>query len=580
MLLRSAKDFELSLAAATTVVHGDSVGHVGDGDVEEEPAAPRLHPRLFLGAAPAAADNDDDAIDQPPPLPPPLPSSSSDAGGVASRDGRLPRLHGPDSARSPSFLVVENLIAHPLPLISPDCDASPFLSVRPTCNGVHSLDLLGGIRDDVARKVGKGGSRVVWSVLETHFPPPRTGPGLTVAEIWKKRRRYRHLNSPSPPSFESPSPPSFVLKTLRWTREFEPPAYAKNGREAAALELASFSAGVTDIYGHCGVTTANADMGGGDLARFAKHYPAFREEAAPDDDEEDVGDDGTISGRNSNSTMPGGRRRRLVPAHAGKMLVVALRLARAMADLHRDGDGGGDVDGDGDGDDEGSARGGGVKGGGRPPALAVIHRDLDAGNVLLSSRKPPRIYVDDFNYGYILRRTPAARDQDGEEESGEGKGEGAEEMCSYQERYICGEDSRRVNNRAPEECLPSHPLTRSVDNYGLGSIYFYLLTSGRHRPYGLNDGASERPNPRHHPGWYRDLVLDETVRPVLPPEVESSDNGAVKAVREVMRELMSHDPKERPSAGEVVARLEEAVNQYVLNDNLLSYVISNVTQEG
>uniref|UniRef100_A0A7S4NBD9 Protein kinase domain-containing protein n=1 Tax=Odontella aurita TaxID=265563 RepID=A0A7S4NBD9_9STRA len=156
--------------------------------------------------------------------------------------------------------------------------------------------------------------------------------------------------------------------------------------------------------------------------------------------------------------------------------------------------------------------------------------------------KLPRVFLDDFNQAYLMRQ----KDKEGKE-------------CSFRETYICGDDHRRTDTRSPEECLVDRPLTSSIDSYGLGTVLFYLSTSGRYRPYNLNDGAEGHQPVRDHPEFYRDLVLSKDASPALPREVEEeSRDPAIRAMREVTRELMAYDPRKRMSAAEAAEKLERA----------------------
>jgi serine/threonine protein kinase len=67
----------------------------------------------------------------------------------------------------------------------------------------------------------------------------------------------------------------------------------------------------------------------------------------------------------------------------------------------------------------------------RNASLRVIHRDIGASNCLLSQGKTRlEVRLDDFNKAHVIRRY---------ERSSSSKNR----MCTYQERYICGEDGRR-----------------------------------------------------------------------------------------------------------------------------------------
>lgn len=135
------------------------------------------------------------------------------------------------------------------------------------------------------------------------------------------------------------------------------------------------------------------------------------------------------------------------------------------------------------------------KGGG----LRIVHRDLDASNIMLTKNNTDGTWdvrLDDFNQAYILKY----RDSH-------------DEVCSYQESFVCGEDGRRVDVRAPEECHDNMGANRSslsekVDVYGLGTVFYYILT--HRRAYNLDEDA---PGPaKEYPDWYLNRVMEEAVR--------------------------------------------------------------------
>jgi len=181
--------------------------------------------------------------------------------------------------------------------------------------------------------------------------------------------------------------------------------------------------------------------------------------------------------------------------------------------------------------------------------LQAIHRDIGASNVLLN-QEPRRLDVrlDDFNKAYIIRRY----DRDDRKKSS------FRRMCSYNERYICGEDGRRPDTRSPEECQGNRSLTHKVDTFGLGTVFFFLLT--QNRVHNLN---SDSPGPAEdHAEWYRERVR-RGEKPEIPQTIASRSNQAVMAIIEGMRMAMVPDPKKRPSALEIAQFLEGEYWRYV-----------------
>lgn len=319
------------------------------------------------------------------------------AAGVRDRDARLRKravggnVGDNDEPMTPSLIKLDD--STPPPEVAPGCEAP--LVIRPTCNSLHELDFRGGMLFDLLRKVSKGSVRNVWSALEAHDRG-----GLSAA---KREARWENKRV------------SFVLKTLRWTRDFIPPIYEKQRREAAALEYLASSNATTDIYGFCGASALNGYAAYGNLADYVRR---------------------TVREQEGSSTS-------LSPAET---LTIAARLAEAVADVQ----------------DEGRKTTGreGDRGKGEV-ALQVVHRDIGASNVLVADIMPLRVLLDDFNQAYLLRRRAG------------------EVVCTYRDFFVCGEDGRRPDTRSPEECEGKTHLSQSIDTYGIGTVLFYLLTMQR-----------------------------------------------------------------------------------------------------
>ena len=211
-----------------------------------------------------------------------------------------------------------------------------------------------------------------------------------------------------------------------------------------------------------------------------------------------------------------GRTHQIVPI---QLLQIAWRLAQGVANMSR-------------------------KGGG----LRIVHRDLDASNIMLTKNNTDGTWdvrLDDFNQAYIMNY----RDSNGE-------------VCSYQEAFVCGEDGRRVDVRAPEECLDiiaSRPsLSEKVDVYGLGTVLYYILT--HRRAFNLDHDA---PGPaKEYPDWYRKRVT-EGGRPQLPESITSDEDGAVQSIVEAMKMAMTKDADARVHAQVIADYLLEQLRAYV-----------------
>ena len=273
------------------------------------------------------------------------------------RKGRKIQRYGDEDDGAGEFVDAPEHIGDtmPPPDISPGC-AAP-LHARPTCNSVHEIDFGRGLASDLLRKVSKGAVRNVWSVHESH-------------------RGFSDVAS----LHESGAAP-FVLKTLRWTRNFLPIIYQKQIRETVALDFLSSSRGTMDIYGHCGMSTATAYAEGGNLIDYIRRK---------------------IRVMRSSNISP------------EESLTIAARLSRAVADLQ---------------ESRRISEVGGVQH--ENTELQVVHRDIGASNVLVGGDKPHmRVVLDDFNQAYVLRKYAV-------------NAKSNNSTCTYRDLFVCGEDGRR-----------------------------------------------------------------------------------------------------------------------------------------
>jgi len=354
----------------------------------------------------------------------------------------------------------------PPPIISAGCNVP--IHAQPSCNNIHSIDIMQSLSNDLFRKVSKGDVRNVWSVLQTN----------------KRRRIQVQWDLKRVP---------FVMKTLRWPRDYLKQTYVLQQKEAVALDYLSNTPGITSLYGFCGMVSLTGYANEGNLADFLKRRLKISKNVSP-----------------------------------AEFLAIAARLAAAVAGMQGR---------------EWSIMGSGYQVGN--VTLQAIHRDIGASNVLLN-QGPRRLDVklDDFNKAYVLRRYE--------------RKSSTKRMCTYKERYICGEDGRRPDTRSPEECQGNRSLTHNVDTFGLGTVFFFLLT--QNRVHNLN---SDSPGPaEEHVEWYRERVRrGET--PEIPQTIASKSNQAVMAIIEGMRMAMVPDPKKRPSALEIAEFLDAEYWRYV-----------------
>lgn len=294
-------------------------------------------------------------------------------------------------------------------------------------------------------------------------------------------RAYEYMYSDAD---EKALSPSYALKTLRWKRSFVEQTYRLQEKEAIALDHLSSASGIVGILGFCGTTLQSEYANRDTLSAFLKK-----------------------SSSRANQVL------------TVQLLQIAWRLAQGVANMHaersRDGD------------------------------LRIIHRDLDASNIMLTKNNLDGTWdvrLDDFNQAYILN----SRGDDGK-------------ICTYHEQFVCGEDGRRVDVRAPEECHDSEELdlNQSIDVYGLGTVLYYILT--HRRAYNFDLGAG---NSKEHPDWYRRKVL-EGGYPDLPESIETNQDGAVQSIVKGMRMAMNPDADTRVGAQEIADFLLEQLRAYV-----------------
>jgi serine/threonine protein kinase len=175
-----------------------------------------------------------------------------------------------------------------------------------------------------------------------------------------------------------------------------------------------------------------------------------------------------------------------------------------------------------------------VKAGTRVKSNAtLVHYDLNPRNVAVVKRGIPKL--NDFNVAEFM--TWDAK---------------PDRPCGFRGRF------REPWWRSPEEMhyhLPNYtnpvPLTEKVDIYSLGNILWTILTT--HSPWKMVKGeAEERTRPKVArgvlPNWPDDF--DHT-------KLES--DPALMAINLAMRRCLRFNPEERPTAGEIAAELNDAI---------------------
>lgn len=159
----------------------------------------------------------------------------------------------------------------------------------------------------------------------------------------------------------------------------------------------------------------------------------------------------------------------------------------------------------------------------------IVHRDLGPANVMLSDGIAKII---DFNAAFIIKEDQYTHSS-----------------CGFRQE-ICGADGRRADTRSPEECLGSD-LTEKIDTYGMGTLFFYLLTNTR--VYHCDPNGKNNNN-----DWYRSR-LTSGIGPLLPKHIEKHPSKAIQTIKKAMRYALTFDPEKRPSARMILNFLEGRV---------------------
>jgi hypothetical protein len=131
----------------------------------------------------------------------------------------------------------------------------------PTCNVVHELDFVRGVAVSANTKpwnrrtskvrppplplsmqiLAKGGMRLAWTATQSPFSIQDFGKGKDVLE--------------EDPTYDEDD--TFILKTLKWQRNYTQTVYEANRIDALVSERLSPSPHVIDIYGYCGNAVLN-----------------------------------------------------------------------------------------------------------------------------------------------------------------------------------------------------------------------------------------------------------------------------------------------------------------------------------
>ena len=191
-----------------------------------------------------------------------------------------------------------------------------------------------------------------------------------------------------------------------------------------------------------------------------------------------------------------------------KRIEIARDIANGLADVHG-------IDGDGN--------------------TTFVHLDVNPANVVSVNGT---LKLNDFNIGIIRQWNTTSN-----------------EPCGFPAQYP------NPQWRSPEEARNEQHLTEKVDVFSLGHIFFRLICG--HEPW-------NKLEPEGKPSKEEiDVKVQRGDLPFIPEEVLNSKDPEVVAIREVMLQCYTVDPKQRPSARNVAQKLDEVYNllkeEYVRN---------------
>ena len=179
-----------------------------------------------------------------------------------------------------------------------------------------------------------------------------------------------------------------------------------------------------------------------------------------------------------------------------KRLEIARDIANGLADVHG-------IDGDGN--------------------TTFVHLDVNPANVVSVNGT---LKLNDFNIGIIRQWNTTSN-----------------EPCGFPAQYP------NPQWRSPEEARNEQHLTEKVDVFSLGHIFFRLICG--HEPWNkLEPGGKPTKEEIGEKVQRGDL-------PFIPEDILKSEDPEVVAIREVMLQCYTVDPKQRPSARNVANSLDK-----------------------
>jgi len=176
--------------------------------------------------------------------------------------------------------------------------------------------------------------------------------------------------------------------------------------------------------------------------------------------------------------------------------------------------------------------------------LRIVHRDLKPHNILVNVGKDgrPRMLVSDFGLCKKL--------EGGQSSFGATTGRAAGTSGWRAPELLLDDDARDASNNFVEsthsgsssvlvsaDLMPNRRATRAIDIFGLGLVFFYVLTNGSH-PFDCGDRYMREVNIRKN---------NYSLKPL-----DSLGDFAYEA-KDLIAAMLCADPKRRPSAREIMA---------------------------
>ena len=305
-----------------------------------------------------------------------------------------------------------------------------------------------------------------------------------------------------------------ALKTLNWEdeKDFISHTFDLQRIDALISERLTQSPYVIDTYGYCGMSTLNEYA---ELGRFGHHY---------------------MEHVHNYTSM--------------EKLVYARDISRGLADIHEI--------------DLGMNHAASHQG--ISASSSVVHHDFSPKNLLLTADN--RVKISDFNNAHLMRYDTEKK----------------RSCYEFTWDHLCGKTIERTNRRSPEECLISlgkmnvtskgktkkekkqiqrfanlvwsTPTTERTEVYHLGTVLHFIL-SEEDFPYRFekqmtNDGSYYELSPKE----VKDLILIGD-KPPLPPEIEYSNDPAIRVIIRALKEAFTFHMKYRPSARSIANIIDE-----------------------